>query len=550
MSARAPKSPDPLLITLLAAQRLVPIVALAAYVRGYRPAWLVAAGVVAWAVAMLQTVRTAAVSRVARRQAVTDAAWGIARRSVGQMRGGAHDGLLELIWRGIEARAALAAETMPSVVASLIALPIAFAVAVVIDGRWVATVTVISAIVGVVVRIPLARWHARKIVALNAIYRILAIDLGHGLRALEDLQAHGLSEAYASQLEGHAARLAAADAEASRAGRAAMLGPLLAGSVVFVAILSPSIASREVGLVHLATLLVLGPVAIGLARGIVQRTRQRSDSMALDALANGPPDLAPPPSPGVRIDALMPLAWSHVTFRHGARATAAKATAPHHDDPSAAVFEDVSLVWDGRRPLAVLGPNGSGKSTLLMLLLRLDDPTEGVVTLGGVDLRVADPRALRPRLAYVPQRPLLLEGMTVGEAMRLVAPAATDAALLSALERVGLAVRLRTRDVPPLDVACSSLSVGEGQRIAIARAIARDAELLVLDEPEAGLDPVSRADLRVLLEQLAAEGKQIVLATQHAEVLPAGALTLRLPLAAGTRWAGEPASDAATSGAE
>ncbi|MEO7093504.1 MAG: AAA family ATPase, partial [Polyangiales bacterium] len=106
----------------------------------------------------------------------------------------------------------------------------------------------------------------------------------------------------------------------------------------------------------------------------------------------------------------------------------------------------------------------------------------------------------------------------------------------AALDRVDLARRLRTRGGAPLDVPCSALSVGEAQRIAIGRALARDAELLVLDEPEAGLDPASRAELRTLLESLAGEGKHIVLASQHEDVVPAGSQRIILPVARGTIW--------------
>jgi ABC-type multidrug transport system fused ATPase/permease subunit len=291
------------------------------------------------------------------------------------------------------------------------------------------------------------------------------------------------------------------------------------------------------GLIRLATLGVLAPIAIGLARSVVQRTRQRADAECLEELAAMPPDLAAPVDARA-VEALAPIELREVSFRFPPPlrlASAAPREASAQTEPSASplVFERVTVRWSGEGALAIQGANGSGKSTLLALLLRLVDPNDGEVRVGGVDLRSADLAALRRRVAYVAQRPLLLEGMTVGEAMRMVAPEADDERLLSALERVGLATRLRARASNPLAMPCASLSVGEVQRVAIARAVCRDAELLVLDEPEAGLDPKARGELRALLESLVDEGKRVVLACQHDDVVPEGAARLRLPLAAG-----------------
>src|SRR5207248_578901 len=220
-----------------------------------------------------------------------------------------------------------------------------------------------------------------------------------------------------------------------------------------------------------AWLAALGPIAVTLARALVDRTKQRGDARILDALCALPPDL-PLQSPTHAPRDLAPIELDGVTFRYpapiDAERLAIRTSAENgaNDDKGAAVLDDVSITWSGARPLAIVGANGSGKSTVLALMLRLVDPSEGVVRVDGVDLRSVEPRAFRDRIAYVPQRPLVLEGMTVREAVQLVAPEAKDDAILDALGVVGLRARLESRGGDPLCVKSAALSVGEAQRVA------------------------------------------------------------------------------------
>jgi ABC-type multidrug transport system fused ATPase/permease subunit len=307
-------------------------------------------------------------------------------------------------------------------------------------------------------------------------------------------------------------------------------------------ILAPYVVLRGggVGWSHVvlegAWLAALGPVAVTLARALVDRTRQQGDARILDALCALPPDL-PSRSPTRAPRDLWPIELDAVTFRYPAPIDAERLTirSPAPNEKNAAVLDDISIRWSGATPLAIVGANGSGKSTVLALMLRLVDPTEGEVRIDGIDLREVEARSLRDRIAYVPQRPLVLEGMTVREAVQLVAPDAKDDEILSALDVVGLRARLDARGGDPLSIKCAALSVGEAQRVALARALARDAKLIVLDEPEAALDPEARKSIRALLDRLATEGRRIVVATQHEEVVPEGAAVLRLPLERGAR---------------
>ena len=147
----------------------------------------------------------------------------------------------------------------------------------------------------------------------------------------------------------------------------------------------------------------------------------------------------------------------------------------------------------------MVGPSGVGKTTLLRLLNRLDDPDDGVVLLDGVDVRSQDVLALRRRVQYVGQVPVTFPGTVAGNV------GGTDEAATSALlERVGLSPLLASREA-------DRLSVGEAQRVCLARALALEPEVLVLDEPTSALDRASKAAVEELVASLAAEGLTVVM---------------------------------------
>jgi putative ABC transport system ATP-binding protein len=161
----------------------------------------------------------------------------------------------------------------------------------------------------------------------------------------------------------------------------------------------------------------------------------------------------------------------------------------------------------GRGATAVVGPSGSGKSTLLRLLNRLADPVEGSVRLDGRDVRDLDPLELRRRAVLVPQVPAPLPGSVAENVLYGPALCGRDADVTRCLELAGLDASYADRDA-------TRLSVGEQQRLMLARALALDPEALLLDEPTASLDEAARAGVERTLVDLGERlGVALVLVT-------------------------------------
>ena len=167
------------------------------------------------------------------------------------------------------------------------------------------------------------------------------------------------------------------------------------------------------------------------------------------------------------------------------------------DGDSGPILEGFSARIPADGMTAMVGPSGAGKTTLLRLLNRLDDPDGGEVLLDGRDVRSYDVLELRRRVQYVGQVPVPFPGTVADN----VGP---DAEAL--LARVGLAPVLVARDA-------DRLSVGEAQRMCLARALARHPECLLLDEPTSALDTSSKAGIEALIRSLADEGLTVVMVT-------------------------------------
>ncbi|ROU00155.1 ABC transporter ATP-binding protein [Histidinibacterium lentulum] len=200
------------------------------------------------------------------------------------------------------------------------------------------------------------------------------------------------------------------------------------------------------------------------------------------------------------------IAFEEVSFRYGG--------------DGAPVLDRAGFVIEAGTTVAITGPSGAGKSTLTSLVLRLYDPTAGRVLIDGTDIRTVTLRSLRAQIGLVPQDPLMIRG-TIAENIALGSGRDVERDEIEAAARLAHADSF-IRALPEgydAEIAerGSTLSAGQRQRIAIARAALRDSRILILDEPTAGLDRDSGAIVADALRQLA-EGRTVLLVTHDLEL--------------------------------
>jgi len=173
-----------------------------------------------------------------------------------------------------------------------------------------------------------------------------------------------------------------------------------------------------------------------------------------------------------------------------------------------------SFAWGAQEALAICGANGSGKTTLTWLVMGIIAPNAGNITVEMGDAR-HPPSALSGRIAYLPQQPYFGELQSVGEAIRFIAPDATDAEierLVSELLEDHFVGSVRTL----LDRRIMSLSVGERRVIALARVLLRRSEFVILDEPEANLDEALRARVLGALRRAKSQCRMLIVTHDEA----------------------------------
>lgn len=179
------------------------------------------------------------------------------------------------------------------------------------------------------------------------------------------------------------------------------------------------------------------------------------------------------------------------------------------------VLRGVSVAVAEGETLALVGRSGSGKSTALKLINRLLAPERGRVLVGGQDVSGLDPIALRRHTGYVIQDVGLFPHMTVRENVGIVPAllewptAAIDARVDELLEAVGLSVAEYAARWP------AELSGGQRQRVGVARALAADPPVLLMDEPFGALDPITRADLHRQFLRLQQRLRKTVVLVTH-----------------------------------
>ncbi len=217
-------------------------------------------------------------------------------------------------------------------------------------------------------------------------------------------------------------------------------------------------------------------------------------------------------------------------------AVATKSVAAQGVQDEILVFEGVSARYAAGAPLAVsdidltiprightaiVGPSGAGKTTLFSLILRFLQPQGGRLLLDGRPYETYTPEQVRARLAYVEQETPVVPG-TVRDNLRFTHPDATDAELFTALEAVRLDGKIETLpDGLDTSLASTDVSGGERQRIALARAMLRTPDILLLDEATAQVDGLTEAALHDCIRARAETGAVITIAHRLSTVLDA-----------------------------
>jgi putative ABC transport system ATP-binding protein len=173
------------------------------------------------------------------------------------------------------------------------------------------------------------------------------------------------------------------------------------------------------------------------------------------------------------------------------------------------VLEDIDLSVATGKTTALVGPSGASKSSLLRCMNGLDRPVEGSIRVAGLDISDIDPRELRRRVGMIFQVPVVFPG-TVGDNLAYGFDAFDRTAGEGALQTVGL-------DASFFDRSANALSVGQGQRVCIARALLREPDVLLMDEPTSSLDRDAAAVIERLVKQLKDSGLTVVFVTHDLE---------------------------------
>lgn len=207
-----------------------------------------------------------------------------------------------------------------------------------------------------------------------------------------------------------------------------------------------------------------------------------------------------PDSPGTPVDASVEL--RDVSFAY--------------DPDQPAVVQDITLRIEPASMTALVGASGSGKTTLMRLMGRFFDVTQGRIDIGGVDVRQLSSAVMAGQISQIFQDAYLLQG-SIAENIRLGKPDATDTEVMDAAHQAGVVEilnRLPQGLATQVGEGGALLSGGERQRICIARALIKDAPILLVDEATAALDTENQAVITAALARLRGKRTLIVIAHQ------------------------------------
>jgi ATP-binding cassette subfamily B protein len=231
---------------------------------------------------------------------------------------------------------------------------------------------------------------------------------------------------------------------------------------------------------------IFGPLA-ELGNVSAQYQEARASLEQLDVILRLPPE--PKPDPAIDPGVLQSVEFKGVNFSYG------------EDRP---VLRDISLSVKSGQSIAFVGPSGSGKSTLVKLLVGLYHRANGQILFNGIDSESIDFDLLRQRIGFVSQETQLFAG-TIRENLLFVRPNATAAECMAALAAAA-ATSIVERDPAGLDTRIGEggirISGGERQRLAIARALLRDPQMLIFDEATSSLDSLTEREITYTIQSI------------------------------------------------
>ena len=344
--------------------------------------------------------------------------------------------------------------------------------------------------------------------------RIATADALTGLREVRAFNAEGRMLAAVQARE--AALLAAQHAIASRGALAGAAAFLCAQAAILCVLLAAG--TNPIAAVAAAFLVIAAFEAVaGLARAGVLAGHAAAAARRVLEAADQAPAVMDPSQPASMPNQIPSHIPPHIPPH----------IPSHIPRGSLLRFEAVQFAWSRDRPLvldgltldipqgarvALLGPSGSGKSTLAALALKVVAPRAGRILLGGIDIATLPAAGVRERIGWLSQATHLFDD-TIRANLRLARPGADDAALWASLDaaRIGDVVRALPDGLDTwVGEGGARFSGGQGRRLALARALLSPAQVLILDEPCAGLDAETERAFLATLNDVA-EGRAIVL---------------------------------------
>jgi ATP-binding cassette, subfamily C, bacterial CydD len=413
------------------------------------------------------------------------------------------------------------ADQLPALIGDLAAAPFVAAALALEAPPRVLAIGAIALLVGSVGVVGARAWTVPLIAATQQALQPIYDALGHAVNGRLEIVSAGRDDGFRADVDEQIARwqrvATRSEWGTALAGRApAAAAVLLVGIAVAIdASLRGSLEHAAIGAAAIAASTV--PTFLGVAKGAIDTLRTTVRLRPFFALlhAEPAPAGAPTGTPLPRWPA--PIEWRSVSFAYPSPRAPGQRLA----------LRDVSFPWHPGQVLVLHGRNGSGKSTLLRLLLALARPLSGSITVGGTDLFELDLDAWRRNIAFLPQRPYVPERATVREAIRLLVRDASDDEMRANLARAGVWTALAAHAPDPLDTRVGTLSVGERQRLALARMLCHPSSVVLLDEPDANLDAEGIALVAKLVRELA-QDRMVAIAAHTPDLVRQGDVVVEM----------------------